>query len=233
VAGHVWKIQDAINMAYNAGVRVVEVLRGTYGRPVTELYTGMTLRGRGNPTISNTANTSAAAFTVVTGDSVTVDGISVYTAPGGAGNSKAAVTLGIGASRGILRNVEVLNSDTWGIGAGACSLWTFENCRVRAADTYGIYLGPYGAIQGGSYNSAGTAMVVQDKSASVLQATFSGAASPVKLIETADSLRFIGNNVVGGVGIANGVVKAAFLGNRFTSALQDSGTSTISANNIE
>jgi len=232
-AGHVWKIQDAIAAAYNVGQRAVDVMRGKYPTPVTDVYTGMTVRGVGYPLVTNEADTSKAAFTVATGDSVTIQGLRLYTAPGGEGNSMATFTAASGADYGTMRDVTVMDSDTWGFGLTSAIGWRLDGCKVMDADTYGIYLGAACALNGGRYVAGGNAMTVVGANASAMDAVFSGGASPIVSTNAADTLRFIGNRVNGDVSIVSGIVKAIVTNNQIIGNVVDSGTGTIEANNAQ
>jgi len=227
--GHTWKVQDAIDMATNVGLRNVDVLKGTYNDPVTDVYTNMRLTGIGWPLVTNASSTGNEAMLVATGDSVTIDGFWLYTAPGGGGGGKSTFDVSAGADYGVLRNVQVLDSDAAGIEGQDGDFWLFEDCVVLDSDATAFLPGAYSHVRGGSYSGVTTP---RNLNGSIIGAVFSGAPSVIYVNTLADSMRFVGNQVAGDLVVSAGATGTIIMGNSIQGYIFDNGTNTTLVGNV-
>lgn len=234
--GHFWTWQDAINAVTNSGIKVIRSIRSAlYKDPITAITVdGLKLYGAGS-TISNQNTTTSPAVTVTAADSVLFDGFKFYTAPGAAGGNQDAFSVTAGSDAGVLRDCTVLDADDDALAIGAGQYWTLDNVHVRDCDDDALELGNYGRVFGGVFSSPSAAFSAgptpTGKSSTVVGATFTGAASPVIIAASADSVRILGSKVGGQIGVAAGATKVVIANTQTVGGVVDNGTGTIEDNN--
>ena len=191
-SGHFWKLQDAIDAIAAVGAKVITVAAGTYSDPVTSVGNSVMIEGAGRRTVITNANSTTDEAMTVTGDSVIVRDLCLYTAPGGAGGSVDAL-LWSGA-RGIAENVRVVDADD---DAAVITGRFFQasNLRIDDADDRGLSV------------EAGRALLTSP--------VFSSGGTSVVFTAAGDTSRVIGGDIAGDIHAASGAVKIAIIGTNY------------------
>jgi hypothetical protein len=194
----------------------------------------MKLYGMGS-TVTNQNSTTVPALNVSAADSVLIDGFKFYTASGAAGGNQDAVSVASGSDAGVFRDCTVLDADDDAFAISAGAYWTLENCHVRDCDDDALELGNYGKVIGGLYSSPSVAFSAgptpYGKSSTAIAATFTGAASPVLIAASADSVRILGSKIGGDVSVSAGATKVVIANSQVVGSVVDNGTGTIEDNN--
>jgi len=205
--GDFWTVQDAIDAASNVGRRVVEIARGYLPNPVTSVPVGMTLRGSGPGTVIGNASSTDTAAVTVTGDSVTISGLTAYTAPGSAGGGKPAIRWK--GAHGTAEDVVVRDSDDDGLVVTG-RFFVASNLRIADADDRGV------SIEAGR--------------ASLISPVFSSGGTPLVLTAAGDSSRVVGGDVTGNIHLTSGAAGVSITGTIY-GALEDIGSGATEAGN--